>query len=121
MGFRRVDFPDGGSGSRRGTLKEPVEAPKDEIFYFKNGDVEAVKTYCVVNGWTVADTSYRRWGNKFFRSSFDEHHAISVSDREISFDELPLRVKDIFVLGNRDGIRKYRELSDSIKGFVDKN
>lgn len=110
----------GGAGSSS-EEKKPVTLPQNEIFYFRNGNVEVVKTYCLVNSTFVADTLFRRWGSKYFMSSFDEYHGIDVSDLEITVDRLPDRIRDIFEAKNRESVRQNRSANGPMRYFIDRN
>ena len=48
------------------------------------GRVKAVRTYCVVNGYTCAESTYGRNSNgTFTEKHFDEHHRISGSGKTV--------------------------------------
>ena len=100
--------------------REEIELPENEIFYFANGRVEGVTSYYLINNWTVGDSTYRRWGNRYFLSCFDEHHAIAFDDKEIKYSDLPETVRVIFEAQSRQSVGRLKR-EGKLKSYRDKN
>ena len=89
-----------------GELTDSIKAPPTKITFFRNGRVATITEYWTLNGGAIGGQTYRRWGERYFRSRFSKLRGTYVKKSDIDPHRIPQEARDIFAADTIENVRQ---------------